>query len=243
MSPKPAIEVSGLTFAFDGAREPVFQSLDLQVPAGSRTLLLGANGVGKSTLMRLCAGKHILPPEKLRVFGHSPYHDFQFSQRISFVDGHFPFHVDVEVGELLDRYRQGVDEQREAELIEVLEIDRHWSLRTVSDGQRRRVDLLLSLRQPADLLLLDEVTTQLDVVARADFLHWLKRTNEKSGMTVVYTTHILDGLMRSGAEPWPTHLLLLRFAGPPRYLSVGEKPLFEFVEELLRADIVHRKKG
>ena len=63
----------------------------------------------------------------------------------------------------------------------------------VSDGQRRRVQLLLGLVRPFDILLLDEVTTCLDVIVRQDLLRWLQRETETRGATVLYATHIFDG--------------------------------------------------
>ena len=69
----------------------------------------------------------------------------------------------------------------------------------VSDGQRRRVQLLLGLVRPFDILLLDEVTTCLDVIVRQDSMRWLQKETETRGATVVYATHIFDGL-----DDWPT---------------------------------------
>jgi ABC-type bacteriocin/lantibiotic exporter with double-glycine peptidase domain len=49
----PAIDIRGLTFRYPGAREPVFRDLSLSIPPATRCLLLGANGVGKSTRLKL----------------------------------------------------------------------------------------------------------------------------------------------------------------------------------------------
>jgi CCR4-NOT complex subunit CAF16 len=56
----------------------------------------------------------------------------------------------------------------------------------VSDGQRRRVQLLLGLIRPFKILLLDEVTVSLDVVVRQDLLRWLKRESETRGALVAF---------------------------------------------------------
>ena len=50
---------------------------------------------------------------------------------------------------------------------------------TVSDGQRRRVQLLLGLVRPFDILLLDEVTTCLDVIVRQDLMRWLQKKQKR----------------------------------------------------------------
>jgi CCR4-NOT complex subunit CAF16 len=74
----------------------------------------------------------------------------------------------------------------------------------VSDGQRRRVQIFLHLLHRHELLLLDEVTTDLDLVARADLLKFLRRETVEREATILYATHIFDAL-----EEWATHLALL----------------------------------
>lgn len=56
-------------------------------------------------------------------------------------------------------------------------------------GQRRRVQLVMGLLQPWDLLLLDEVTVDLDVLVRADFLEYLREETEQRGATIVRNKH------------------------------------------------------
>ena len=60
---------------------------------------------------------------------------------------------------------------------------------------------MLGLIRPFKILLLDEVTVSLDVVVRQDLLRWLRYESETRGATILYATHIFDGL-----DDWPTHL-------------------------------------
>ena len=78
----------------------------------------------------------------------------------------------------------------------------------LSDGQRRRVQLLIQLVRPFQILLLDEVTVSLDVCVRQDLLRWLEKESEERGATIVYATHIFDGL-----DDWATHLFYLNNRG------------------------------
>ena len=94
------------------------------------------------------------------------------------------------------------------QLLELLGVDPEWRMHQVSDGQRRRVQLLLGLVRPFEILLLDEITTSLDVVVRQDLLHWLQKESEVRGATIIYATHIFDGL-----DDWPTHLTYLTSTG------------------------------
>lgn len=78
----------------------------------------------------------------------------------------------------------------------------------LSDGQRRRVQIFLGLIRPFQILCLDEITTSLDVVVRQDLLRWLVKESDDRGATIVYATHIFDGL-----DDWATHLLYLSDQG------------------------------
>jgi CCR4-NOT complex subunit CAF16 len=226
---KSAIALKELDFAYESG-PPVFEKLSLKVPQGARVLLIGANGVGKSTLLSLIAGNHMLPENSLHVFDRSPFYDMGASKRIALVDGDFPVTVDLTVKELLNHPTPGTEKPMQDELVRLLEIDEKWRMCRVSEGQRRRVQLLLSLRKPCDLLLLDEVTSHLDIVVRADLLAWLKTRNESHGTTIVYTTHILDGLWDK--ERWPTHLAFMRYRQP-----IELKPI-EQIEALKKSSLL-----
>jgi CCR4-NOT complex subunit CAF16 len=234
-----AIEIRDLTFTYPGATAPVFERFSLAVPAGARCLLLGANGVGKSTLLRLVAGRHLIDPGTVHVLGRPAFHDTGLVADVAFLGGPFPFSIDISVAEIL-RGRRGVDPARRAEVIELLDVDPAWRMHQVSDGQRRRVQLLLDLERSVSVMLIDEVTAELDVLARADLLRFLRRESERRGVTVVYASHVLDGL-----AAWSTHVAFLSpgrlrcFAPTPTIpeLAAGAS-LQEVCERWMREDRV-----
>merc|ERR1740121_2958853 len=92
-------------------------------------------------------------------------------------------------------------------LMQTLGVDPTKPLGTLSDGMLRRAQIALKLLRPSRLLLVDEVTADLDVPAREAVLSFLREESE-AGCAVVYCTHVLDGL--SG---WATHLLRARPRG------------------------------
>ncbi|HZJ72767.1 MAG TPA: AAA family ATPase, partial [Planctomycetota bacterium] len=94
--------------------------------------------------------------------------------------------------------------ERRVRLVGLLGVDLDWHMHRVSDGQRRRVQLLLGLMRVRELLLLDEVTTDLDLLARQDLLDFLREESDGRGVTVLYATHILDRL-----ETWATHVCMI----------------------------------
>ena len=223
----PAIVVRGLEFGYRGDPRRVLNGIDLTVEAGERVLVIGANGAGKTTLLRVLAGKHLVPPEHVQVLGRAAFHDPDLSARVEILGGRFPFDVDLRVDEILAR-QKGVDPARRDRLIDVLGVDLGWHMHAVSDGQRRRVQLLLGLLRPRDVLLLDEITTDLDLVARFDLLAFLREESEQRGTTILYATHIFDAL-----DEWATTLL---------YMAAGKivrRGPLQNVPELQSASLVH----
>src|SRR3954468_21911967 len=110
--------------------------------------------------------------------------------------------TDIDVPTLLASVGGDHYPERRDELVQILDIDLRWRMHAVSDGERRRVQLAMGLLRPWSVLLLDEITVDLDLLSRSDFLGFLKRETEKRACTIVYATHILDNLTH-----WPTHLV------------------------------------
>jgi CCR4-NOT complex subunit CAF16 len=231
------IEVRDLHFGYRGAAREVLAGVDLEVARGTRSLVIGANGAGKTTFLRVVAGKHLVPPDAVRVLGRPAFHDTDLAARVELLGGNFPFEVDLRVAELL-RHGVGVDPARRDRLVELLGVDPEWHMHAVSDGQRRRVQLLLGLMRPREVLLLDEVTTDLDLVARQDLLAFLREESEHRGVTILYATHIFDSL-----EEWATHVIYLVRGRIALACPIGE------IEELARlrgarsAPLVHLVDG
>jgi len=236
MTAASVIEVRDLHFAYRGDPREVLAGVSLTVAPGRRVLMIGANGAGKTTLLRIIAGKHMVDPRSVQVLGLSAFHDPTLSGRIEFLGGRFPFEVDLRVDEILAR-QVGVDPARQARLIDVLGVDVGWHMHAVSDGQRRRVQLLLGLLRPREVLLLDEITTDLDLIARQDLLAFLRQETLQRGTTILYATHIFDTLDR-----WATDLVYLVagkvvLAAPLAALpELAGDPLVVVVERWLRRD-------
>jgi CCR4-NOT complex subunit CAF16 len=230
------IVVRGLDFEYRGASRRVLEGVDLSIERGQRVLVVGANGAGKTTLLRVIAGKHLIAPETVRVLGRPAFHDPELTTRVELLGGRFPFDVDLRVAEIL-AHQQGIDPARRDRLIDVLGVDVEWHMHAVSDGQRRRVQLLLGLVKPRDVLLLDEITTDLDLVARQDLLEFLREESEQRGTTILYATHIFDLLDR-----WATELVYMAhgritLAAPLATIpELREDALVRVVERWLRRD-------
>jgi CCR4-NOT complex subunit CAF16 len=198
-----AVSLRGLDFHYPNDARPVLRQVSLEVPAGARCLVVGANGAGKTTLLQVVAGRYMLDENVVQVLGRPAFHDTTLCKRIELLGGSFPLDVDIGVHEILARH-QDVDLARRDRLLEVLGVDTAWRMHRISDGQRRRVQIMLGLLYPRELYLCDEVTTDLDVLARIDLLAFLREESEARGATLLYATHIFDGL-----ADWATHLVHL----------------------------------
>ncbi|XP_057965580.1 ABC transporter I family member 19 [Malania oleifera] len=225
-----SIRVCGMHFAYEG-QPPLFADFYLSISPGSRCLLVGANGSGKTTLLKILAGKHMVGGrDVVRVLNCSAFHDTQLicTGDLSYLGGSWsktvgsageiPLQGDFSAEHMIFGV-EGADPLRREKLIELLDIDLQWRMHKVSDGQRRRVQICMGLLHPFKVLLLDEVTVDLDVVARLDLLEFFKEECEQRGATIVYATHIFDGL-----ETWATDLA---------YMQDGELRRTEKLSELV----------
>mmetsp|Transcript_116289 Transcript_116289/g.282219 ORF Transcript_116289/g.282219 Transcript_116289/m.282219 type:complete len:394 (+) Transcript_116289:224-1405(+) len=212
------IAVRDLTFEYGAVglstatRGPVLRGINFNLPAGSRCLLVGDNGCGKSTLLRLIGGKHIHEAEAVQVLGKPSFHTTALNNRrvlmasdwgrrtVAFQGFGMAHQADIAVGDML-KDLQTEHRGRRDELVRLLGVDLTWRMHQVSDGQRRRVQIMLQLLRPCEVYLLDEITADLDVITRSDFLAYMKRECEERGITIVYATHIFDGLSN-----WATHI-------------------------------------
>ncbi|GMM49758.1 putative ATP-binding cassette family ATPase [Starmerella bacillaris] len=197
------IETDSLYYVFND-NSIGLNNVSIALPTASRTLLIGANGAGKSTLLKVLAGKTLAKHGKVQIDGKDPFREGLIQTTYLGTEWATSTTVrrDVSVVLLIASVGGDAYPERRDELINLLDIDLTWRMHQVSDGERRRVQLCMGLLRPWQTLLLDEVTVDLDVVARSRLLDFLKKETETRNCQVVYATHIFDGL-----TDWPTHVV------------------------------------
>lgn len=208
----------------------IFDATSLQVKKGARCLLVGTNGAGKSSLMRVLAGKHFSALGQATINDRAAYHDTKLCDIVGHsLDWWQETEWDLSVADVV----HNVDlDERANRLIQLLDVNMAWRMNRVSSGQRKRIQLLVNLLEYKEVLFLDEVTADLDVVQREEFLKFLYEESVSRGTTVVYTTHIFEGM-----DGWPTEMIFLNaktrdveavhhFKEGDNVLDVVEKTLF-----------------
>ncbi len=192
----PVIEIDGLTYALNG--EPILQNVDLSIEDGDFTAVIGPNGGGKTTLLKLMIG--LLRPDqgRIRILGGSPD---QVAHRIGYVaqetDTNRSFPITVLDVVLMGRLkpfrgwsrREGGDRNTARRVLEQLEMWEHRGRRIgeLSGGQRQRVLIARALATEPEILLLDEPTASVDVQHQTEFYDLLKELNRT--VTIVIVCH------------------------------------------------------
>lgn len=192
-----AIEAAGLGRRY-GTRWGL-RDLDLSIPEHAVVGLVGPNGAGKSTLLHLATGL-IAPTEgTVGVLGETAGSTSVLAD-VAFVAQDAPLPRRVRLRDLLT-LAEGLNTRWDAAIvhdrIRALGLDLSGRVSDLSGGERAQVALAVALAKQPRLLLLDEPVASLDPLARRGFLQTLMSAVAEVGLTVVFSTHLLDDLART----------------------------------------------
>lgn len=201
MTTMPAIEIKGVTRTEKGVSEPLLKNVTASIPSGALIALVGADGAGKTTLMRVLAG--LLKPQtgSISIFGGDVYSDVSRAQSLcGYMPQKFGLYADLSVIENLKLYADlfGLDEQtrqkRFKELLDMtdLELFTEREAGRLSGGMKQKLGLACALLNHPQLLLLDEPSVGVDPLSRRDLWKILKENVCKEGMTVLVATTYMD---------------------------------------------------
>jgi ABC-2 type transport system ATP-binding protein len=187
------IEVEGLVKRY-GPLHAV-DGVDLAIEAGEVFALLGPNGAGKTTTVEILEGHRTRSAGSVTVLGQDPETAGRdFRDRIGIVLQSTAIEKELTVREAIDTYGSLYSKRRPTdELIEIVGIGEKADsrIRTLSGGQRRRLELALGIVGDPDLIFLDEPTTGFDPSARRQA--WRVIDNLRTlGKTILLTTHYMD---------------------------------------------------
>jgi ABC-2 type transport system ATP-binding protein len=237
------VEVSELRKAYDGVE--AVRGVSFEIGAGEVFGLLGPNGAGKTTIVETLVGYRRRDGGEVRVLGADPERTSPaWRARIGVVPQSgelFPNLTVLEHLELFAGYYEEPRPPREVLALVGLEEKASAKTRTLSGGQRRRLDLGVALVGDPELLFLDEPTTGFDPGARRAAWETI-RSLRSLGKTILLTTHYIEeahrladrvAVLRRGeivAAGAPTELIAQAPATVIRYRRNGEEVLIQTEE-------------
>jgi ABC-2 type transport system ATP-binding protein len=241
-SPGPAIEVSGLRKAYDGLE--ALRGIAFRVARGEVYGLLGPNGAGKTTTVEILEGYRARSAGEVSVLGLDPgERPAALRERVGIVLQSCGFYPHLTVREAVEHWASLYPAPREpSEVVALtgLEESADRRTRTLSGGQRRRLDLALALVGDPELVFLDEPTTGFDPSARRAAWETIRSLRDL-GKTVLLTTHYLDeaqaladrvAIVKDGA---------ILAEGSPAQLGAGSATRYRVRYRLSDAEVVERE--
>ena len=185
------LEVNNLTKSYK-KHTPVLSKFNLSIPAGRIVGLLGPNGCGKSTLIKLISG--LLQPDSGEILVDGNEIGEKTKAVISYLPERTYFNSWMKIEELVNYFEEfyaDFDKIRALTLLGDLGIDRKAKLKSLSKGTKEKVQLILVMSRNAKLYLLDEPIAGVDPAAREYILSTIV-SNYNPNASIIITTHLIS---------------------------------------------------
>jgi len=216
------IRTENLFFSYTGSPAYVLDDINLEIRSGEYVSVVGENGCGKSTLIRLFL-KFLKPTSgtvdsRAKRIGYVP-------QKKDFSNSNFP----ITVYEMLNSYRRLLKLSDKDIIMENLDRVGMASfsdalMGTLSGGQSQKIFVARALLGDPDLLLLDEPSTGVDINSQKEIYGFLKRLNKENGITIVSVEHNLNAAISNSTQ-------IYHLAGGHGHMCSPEKYAAEFLRK------------
>jgi ABC-2 type transport system ATP-binding protein len=187
------VNIQNLSFSY--RKKPVFKGVNLRFEAGHIYGLLGANGTGKSSLLRNIAG--LLHPKdgSISVNGYTPFERLPvFLQDVFLVPEEF-YLPDISIKDFLSSYASfypAFNKSHFSNYISVFEIPADSTLQNMSYGEKKKVLISFALATNTKVLLMDEPTNGLDIMSKSQFRKILAQSVDENRCIIISTHQVKD---------------------------------------------------
>lgn len=193
-----AIEINGL-YKRNGAFK--MENLTLDIPKGYITGLIGQNGAGKSTLINHMIGLMKADRGEIKILGSENIEkdrsDLLNRIGMVFAEDNFPKHLSpIKLEKILTIYYHRWDKMIYQDYLEKFNVHKNTKISKLSTGEKVKLSLAIALSHHAELLILDEPTSNLDPTFRMELLDILQNLMIDEEITIVFSTHITSDLER-----------------------------------------------
>lgn len=238
-----AFEFSNVSFAYPC--HPIFTNLNLAIESGDFVAVVGGNGAGKSTFLKLCVGALSPDAGEIRIHGDL-LQSFQNWHKIGYVpqnplrDRAFPITVSevISMGRIpglpFGRSLNAADREaiQKAIVLTGVEGFQHKLIGNLSGGQQQRVMVARALAAAPETLILDEPTAGIDAKGSQEFYELLQKLNHTSHITILLVTHDLDKVAPYASK-------VLRFDEGLKYYGSAEPFRLKAAPTLQEKDVLY----
>jgi len=194
----PAISIEGLVKYYDGRK--ILDGIDLQIPKGCIYGLLGRNGIGKTTIIRILLGLEKPTRGKTTVLGEESMSlSAKTKSKIGYVAEGHNLIQGYSVDRLISLYKglsHTWDKVSFNELMNRFKLPLNRKVKELSTGMRAQLNLILAMSISPEVLILDDPTLGLDTVVRREFLELAIELIQRDGRTILFSSHILSDVER-----------------------------------------------
>jgi ABC-2 type transport system ATP-binding protein len=232
------IEIKGISKIFD--RLPVLSNVDLNVRRGEMFGLVGPDGAGKTTIIRILCGIYKPSSGKATLFGFDSVKEInKIKNKIGYLSQKFSLYGDLSIDENIEFFADihGVFDykSRREELLEFTRLKpfRDRFAEKLSGGMKQKLGLACTLIHQPEIIFLDEPTTGVDPVSRRDF--WKILSNLlKSDITIFITTPYLDEVERCNRVALLNKGSIMNIDTPPNLKKLVKDFIVEIVPDNVR---------
>lgn len=175
------------------------KNVSFSIEKGHIVGLIGRNGAGKSTILKSILN-FIQSDGKIEYFGLNFREDEQdIKEKIGFVSGGFDYYqlkTIKSISKATSIFYSKWDEQKYRQYLTFFGLDENKKIKELSEGMKVKFSIVLALSHNAELLIMDEPTSGLDPLSREEFCDLILDLVKKTGVTVLFSTHITSDLMR-----------------------------------------------